>query len=235
MIGRIAFLAAAAAALCGQPSRVDAAAPAGVDARTMWELSRSAATRGAAEISTRRAVRIEILNGEKVERTLTAAIRVERDAQGEWTKRIEPEGDRAGPPRAGASKKPPMGPGAGPGNAGMDEMEAGKFLERRLLAVAFTGRTELVDGAKCLEAEFTAEGVEGTVLFREADGLCVAARTAWGKDGQRGPRTEYTRFGVDAAGRLKPESTRLETEKRFGLLVSRTVRIEIQFEDYARR
>jgi hypothetical protein len=234
MIGRITFLAAAAV-LCGQSIRAEAVAAAGADARTMWELSRAAATRGAAEIATRRAVRIEILNGEKVERALDATIRVERDAHGEWAKRIEPEGDQAGLPRAGAAKRPPMGPDAGPGSAGMDEMESGKFLERRLIAVAFTGRTELVGGANCLEAEFSAEGVKGTVLFREADGLCAAARTAWDKDGPRGPRTESTKFVVDAAGRIKPERTLMETEKRLGLLMSRTIRIEIEFEDYARR
>lgn len=236
MIYRIVFFAAVAvAALCGQTVHAEAAGPSRADALTMWERSRAAAEQGRAEIATRRIVRIEIRSGAKVERALAATIRVERDAHGEWTKRIEPEGDQAGLPRTGAAKKPPMGPGSGPGGARMDEMEAGKFLEQRLLAVAFTGKTEIVDGATCLEAEFAAEGVKGTILFREADGLCAAARTAWDKDGQRGPRTESSTFGVDAAGRLKPESTLIETEKRLGLFMSRTVRIEIDFEDYARR
>ena len=77
--------------------------------------------------------------------------------------------------------------------------------------------------------------MSGTVLFAldGVSGLIVRAR--WDKKGDIPARDIFVVYGPDGSGGFRPESSRIELERKLALIFTRTVRVSIQYSDYTYR
>jgi hypothetical protein len=104
-----------------------------------------------------------------------------------------------------------------------------------LLSLSLTGGKDTIRAVQYEEASFTAKGVSGSVLFSldGASGLVVRAR--WDKKGDIPAREVTVVYEPDGSGGFRPESSRIELERKFALFITRRVRVSMQYSDYVDR
>lgn len=192
-------------------------------ARALWEQAGASVRAGKDTIAVRRDVEMSVFKGEAVDKSFSLAITMTKDAQGLWKASVDP----ASMP----SEKPPstMDPLSIVGS------DPDSVFDASLVSLSPTGRKDTIRSVQYEEVSFTARGVSGTVLFAldGVSGLIVRAR--WDKKGDIPARDIFVVYGPDGSGGFRPESSRIELERKFALIFTRTVRVSIQYSDYTNR
>ena len=192
-------------------------------AMELWERAGASVRAGKDALAVRRDVDMSVFKGDAVDRSFSLAITMTKDAQGVWKAFVDP----ASLP----SEKPPTS---------MDPLsivgsDPDSVFDASLVSLGLTGRKDTIRAVQYEEASFVAKGVSGTVLFAldGVSGLIVRAR--WDKKGDIPARDIFVVYGPDGSGGFRPESSRIELERKLALIFTRTVRVSIQYSDYTYR